>query len=538
MSSACTELLKESGRTRSFAFRAYLPYLLLTVAAGSFLYPFVRVLTWTPDGGVFIYGAERVLDGDVPSHDFIELQGPGSFYWLALFFKIFGATTLTARAVLFATGIATVLLVFYLARRLSPGITTGVFAALFVLVTGLPLMVVNSPHYDSNLFALAAVAVFVSVERRIACGGASERSIFVLLFAAGLLAGITSCCLQQKGLNLVLAFVVCLGILHRRPGLRLAAILCSGYACVVAVELSLYAAAGALHDLIYVNLLWPLSTYQSVNAAPYGFPLWEIWFPNWFQVLRADFVFPVAIILTAALSLPFLLILTLPLLLALLAYFSRARFSWRAWLPYVLSGYALWAAEIHRLDMGHLRNGSVILIVLFFALCEIQSAKAWRRVAATVAACILLNGAADLFGAMVQHTPIHSRRGTLFGNKPDAALDFLLTHTAPGEPVFVYPYQPIYYFLAGVRNPTRFSSLMYHINTDAQFQEAVRDLERKKVRYVLWDTGFSAEKLASVFPAYRHPASNQLIMEPYFETHYRQIAVENGFRVLERIPDR
>jgi hypothetical protein len=76
--------------------------------------------------------------------------------------------------------------------------------------------------------------------------------------------------------------------------------------------------------------------------------------------------------------------------------------------------------------------------------------------------------------------------------------------------------------------------LQYHFNTDAQFREAVRDLEDKKVRYVLWDSVFSGDGMRAVFPAYRQLPREQLIVEPYLESHYRQIGFMSGFRIPER----
>ena len=72
------------------------------------------------------------------------------------------------------------------------------------------------------------------------------------------------------------------------------------------------------------------------------------------------------------------------------------------------------------------------------------------------------------------------------------------------------------------------------LNTDAQFREVVHDLDDAKVRYVLWDTVFAGDSMRTLFPAYRYPPPDRLIIEPYLETHYRQIAFENGIRILER----
>jgi hypothetical protein len=116
----------------------------------------------------------------------------------------------------------------------------------------------------------------------------------------------------------------------------------------------------------------------------------------------------------------------------------------------------------------------------------------------------------------------------------DDALEFLDNKVQVGQDVFVYPYYPMYYFLSGTENPTRYHILMYHINTDAQFREVVTTLEQKIVRYVLWDTLVDGPNLKQWFPAYKQPAQEKLIMEPYLMEHYNMLAVKNGFRLLQR----
>lgn len=49
------------------------------------------------DEGIQAYGAERVLAGDRPYHDFYCIYGPGSFYWLASLFKVFGVQLIVSR---------------------------------------------------------------------------------------------------------------------------------------------------------------------------------------------------------------------------------------------------------------------------------------------------------------------------------------------------------------------------------------------------------------------------------------------------------
>lgn len=345
-------------------------YVALALASSVYLYPFVRVLTDVPDEGVFLYGAQAVVHGAIPSRDFVEPQGPGSFFWLAGFFKLFGTNFVTARTLLLITGVLTVLLVFHLSRRMQ---TSGVFAAAFIVATSIPVMVMNSPHYDSNLFALFSLAVFVSAEPAF-----NSRT---RLFIAGALAGVTSCFLQQKGLYLAASFVVALTFLHSEHRLRRIGILCAGYSGILAAEIWLYAELKALPGLIYSNVVWPFSVYHSVNAANYGYTLRENWWPMWFSALRPHFSLPLTLMQILTFSVPWVLILVVPVLLPIFGYAWRLDVFRRDLLPYWLAAYALWASELQRLDLGHLRNGCPILIILFFAACEKQRKKNPMRLA-------------------------------------------------------------------------------------------------------------------------------------------------------------
>ena len=58
--------------------------------------------------------------------------------------------------------------------------------------------------------------------------------------------------------------------------------------------------------------------------------------------------------------------------------------------------------------------------------------------------------------------------------KDDAALRFLLgDEIARGDYVLVYPYYAMYYFLADVKNPTRYGELIYGPGAKPYFDEAM-----------------------------------------------------------------
>src|SRR5919109_2828428 len=65
-----------------FIFLSSLGYLLL----------FRRYTSIEPDEGIVLQGAQRLLRGQVLYRDFFSYFTPGSYYWLAFLFKIFGSS--------------------------------------------------------------------------------------------------------------------------------------------------------------------------------------------------------------------------------------------------------------------------------------------------------------------------------------------------------------------------------------------------------------------------------------------------------------
>lgn len=514
---------------------------LLFLFSSAYLYPFVRVLWRVGDEGSIVYGAQRVSEGAVPYRDFFEVMGPATFYWLGLFFKIFGIYFSVARSLLLLTGAMTVLLLYWMTRRLYRG-PFDLFPAIFILVMSIPIWPASNHHWDSNLFALLAIASFFLWQD-------TARTNFVLL--SGIAAGLTSCFMPQKGLFLLLALLIAEladGFLKRNPIRNLllnrCLLLVISYGCVGVLALLYFYRAGALPDLLYATLIWPLYNYQRVNVMPYGHGLVEFFWPGWLSVLEAFLPVLVGKSLAIIFFIPFLILLALPVLVAALATLSclgkqtrRSRIFNSQTLPYWTVGFALWLSEVHRLDTKHLIYGSPMLFVLLFFLWTTycQSRK-FLRVSGIVFVMIplVLFGTFNVFVAANATGQQSTRRGSVHVFAEDTALKFLHEEVKEGDSIFVYPYYPMYYFLANVRNPTRHSILMYHINTETQFREVISDLERKKVNYVLWDTVVDGHKLTRWFPGYRHPNPEDLHLERYLQSHYEAIGLREGFRILRR----
>src|SRR5882757_2996217 len=95
----------------------YVPYLVFALCASLYFFPFMRLLLRATDEGTLVEGAVRAVHGQLLGRDFFEVIGPGTFYWLALFFKLFGVTFLASRICLFVSSLGTALSLYFLSRR-------------------------------------------------------------------------------------------------------------------------------------------------------------------------------------------------------------------------------------------------------------------------------------------------------------------------------------------------------------------------------------------------------------------------------------
>jgi len=379
-------------------------------------------------------------------------------------------------------------------------------------------------HVDSNFFTLLSVVGMVLWQD-------TRRNI--LLVAAGAGAAVTTFILQPKGMLLLPAFLLWLWIQHRRRSAPLAAlgVVLASYSGVVAAVLLYFWSQGALRDLMYMDFVWPSQNYGALNAVPYATGIVQFWAHWTFLIHGVRWLIPLALVLIT----PFLLVAALPALVPLLGI-PRGKENLRPEiLLYWFCGWALWLSEFHRRDIAHLTSGSPLLIILCVCFLGEYRGKIADLALQLLAISAVALATVNLFMVLsVRSVP--TRVGTVAVFKPDAVVAFLDKHTTAGEEIFFYPYCPMYYFVSGTTNPTRFSLLIYNYNTPSQFREVIRVLDQHQVRYVVWNTNF-AKKSGFYFSASFNRPAGGLLMEPYLESHYRLVKDIDGFRIMERKAD-
>src|SRR5258707_8614339 len=108
-----------AGLTRQTRAERAVP-LLIFVCSLAYLCIFCRYTSLEPDEGIVLSGAERILRGEVPYRDFFSFYTPGSFYLVALVFRIFGDSLVVARISLAIAGAACSVVTYLLSRRGQP----------------------------------------------------------------------------------------------------------------------------------------------------------------------------------------------------------------------------------------------------------------------------------------------------------------------------------------------------------------------------------------------------------------------------------
>jgi hypothetical protein len=198
---------------------------------------------------------------------------------------------------------------------------------------------------------------------------------------------------------------------------------------------------------------------------------------------------------------------------------------------YWLSASALWLSEIHRKDIARLVIGSPLLIILCVYYLQSSQQKSFKLgLQALSISSVCLAGATLTLALLAP--PMDTRAGRVHVSVYDPVIPAIEEHVMPGGDIFIYPYAPMYYFLSATNNPTRYSTLTFNVKVGSEYalDEVTRDLEKRRVKYVLWDEPLES-MLGSFFPGAR---AKRFVLAPYLESHYRQIWVHEGIRLMER----
>jgi hypothetical protein len=479
------------------------------------------------DEGIILQGAQRIADGQVLYRDFFSFYTPGSYYSIALLFKLFGSSMRVARAELIFCGAAFSSLAYLLARRVCSrwSALIGVFA---IAMTCLPFRFLVT-HWDSTL--LGYLSLYFAVLW-------IEGGHLGWAFATGSLASVTALFEQSAGFGVVLGLVCgfaalavrdCGNPAFQKGNLRIAL---AGLTWPWIATAGYFASRHGLRDML-TDCLWPLSHYSLTNSVPYGYMITsatghELWAGG--LVSRAVLLIAVG---------PVLITPLLPILAAVMFLW----FGFRRWhgerdqkRPYwviisgMLTGLLISALLTRRPDFTHLTYLAPLFYLVFPWVIDGLHPKSrlWQRSVPVVVLYVFLSsltfGLSMLSAPLRAHHYVKTVRGTIRTDDSERSLEYLRDRVKPGEKMLVYPYEPLYYYLTGTASPSRFDFLQLGMHTSDQFQETVHSLDMDGTRIVLFETSV-AKKLVWTSP----DTPLELIgrrdpVQDFVFTHYRPCA--------------
>jgi hypothetical protein len=504
--------------------------LLVFTAAGLYLQFFKSYTTLHSDEGIVLEGAERILRGQVLYRDFFSFFTPGSYYWTAFLMRVFGNSILAPRTALMIYGGLFSMLGYLLARRVSSR-PASLLAVGMGMVVSLPYSFYVQHSWDSSLLALLSIYCAVRMLESSGSGwtfGTASFTALTVLFE------------HSRGGGLVLGLAIGFGFLMLRKtwkvSLKQLLALTVGFVWPFVLTCAYFGskhALGAMAD----DWIWPLQHYSAVNRVSYGYL--HLSSAQWNALHAGSWLWRVFAFFVIS---PVVMIALLPFLTFGILAWQALRFHQGEQRPrsayYVLMGaglLGLWLpVAILRADLAHL-----VYLMPLFAI-----AGAWildgrdiplkaLRISRPVLVWYLVGsfaafGLALFLNAAGAKNVLSTRRGLLKSADTDSAIPYIQAHVPPGQNLFVYPYQPLYYYLTATSNPTGFDFLQPGLHTAEQFHQMLTELEKQQTNVVIFTPSFR-DFIAVSWPD--TPLSVIAAKDPvaeYLLQHYRVCQVMNS----------
>lgn len=523
------------------------------------------------DEGLVVFGAQRVLEGDIPYRDFWSIYGPGQFYALAGLFSLFGSSVWIEQLWDIAVRAAVVSAAFLWARKLAAGAYAYLASfAILLLLAGVGFH--GFPIIHALLFGLISGYVILV--------GDAARQPIATFITAGFFAGLAALFRHDIGFYFLVAealALVCQPVLIPGAGAsrdyfaRRLLLLALGALIVVAPVSIWLLMKVPLQDLWISIFYYPATSYPAVRSLP--FP--EL--PNPLSVMSGSqslaafsesllIYFPLAVGAAAV-----FFVLSLSRTKAKSPEETLRRFGV---LLLGLITLLVYLKGVVRVSSLHLLQSIIPATVLFFVLAA-QLGRAAPRLRFVIPVATI----AFAFAATATHASVayaltrqnwqavrplmpeapRGLRGALaqlcaprpglerarcFEARPlDAAtIEFLYQRTNPEEPIFVgteahdriFVNNIMLYFLAARRSATKWHQFDPGVqNADAVQREIIQELAGRNVRYLV---------LSSEWANVREPnasanSSGVLLLDGYIRENFTQVQTFGPVAVWERKRD-
>ena len=509
--------------------------LVLSLVIGYLLTGFNKGLE-VHDEGLAVYGADRILHGDMPYRDFWALYGPGDFYALALMFKLFGSSLLVERFRALGVTVAVVVLSYVIAGRFVQP-KWALFAPLFIAIwlyepgAGPDIAIVML-----GLLSLLFLLNYLS----------SKRSLFLVL--AGLTVGITALFRPDQGLLSLAATLVPLMLFARWRGAKdskarpmqawkAGAILFSA-AAIVTVPVAVWLIKSVPHAYLTDEFFtYPVKVYPKVRSLPFPTPIASLSalrsspLPKYLydSMYQLRFYYPILVFVGAV------VVLIRVFLRRKTAALGGDFYGMMALLAY---GLAFLAHTMIRADSVHLRGAAAMAAVLMPAVVyRVGKSRAWKAVLWVL---IVLTGFPTAYMAVesgrrsldLHETGfafnIERARGIQanpYAGRYEDLVRYIQDIVPEGGKIFVgnmrhdliFANDSMLYFLANRQCATRYNDLVPGTaNTEPVQRQIISDIQRNHVKLIVLRIPWLSDE-----PNDSRKSTGVIILDQFIRRNYR-----------------
>jgi hypothetical protein len=470
------------------------------------------------DEGSAVFNAVRIMQGDMPYKDFWTTYPPGQFYVLGLVFYAFGTHVLAARLYDTILRFCLVVLIYTIARRLSPRWLSFLAASVAVVLLS------SVGHYAYAVFPAmtlclcALVASMASLDKR-------RPSLFVL---AGVLLGIASLFrwdIAFYGMVSIGASVILVNFSVRNPnermrpvGLQPAVLVTAGFAATFLIGYACIIAQCGFHALFDQAVVFPATKIPAIRRLP---------FPAFTQIFDVATMFSVS----ARTGFYNWLKFYLPLSIYVTAFFCYGRFLLKTspvlertelfgGIASSLFGLLLFNQAYSRFDYIHVVPTSILMWVTvahMFQMCTKKMGQLSKAASCIVPVMLAMPyfyfqlpeivSSSKNFSLMHRHSSLERAAGVFTDRDQQDAIEYIHAHTSESEPIFVgnlrhdmlFVNDIGFYFLANRTCATGYHELCPGLADSLPVQkEIIQDISSHNVQWiVLVDIQQSTEPNAS-----------------------------------------
>jgi Dolichyl-phosphate-mannose-protein mannosyltransferase len=540
------------------------------IFAGCFLVSFVfQAIATDPaislyDEGIILFGARRVMDGDLIHRDFYSNYGPGQFYTIAALFKLFSPSILVERLWDDFVRSVSVGVIFLIVARSTRSVLAALGTAAVCMVWFEAFGYYGYPVFPALAAVLTGLLCLLS---ELGTG----RSVWSLL-AAGVCMGVAFLFRYDIGLFTAAVMAVLLG-LHAavqpfsarrlvREIVRCVGLFVAGFALVAVPLICTFIVQGAIGDLVFDVVTNPSRYYYDTRSLPFPGPRQVADDP-----LSGVVYIPLVLVAAVSGTLGRVLSNRLPqspvqspvgvtgiwpqiaLTALTLLYFAKGfvrvspvQMSMAIITALVLTCIAAARLEAQRaaVRVGLLAAlGLTVGITLGLFLPEVAEAgREFRAITADDA-----RATNDLPSPSIQ-----TSCGTVAGVKRLAcfvigkdhlrALEFLKAHTRPGEYLYVgsgrhdkiLMNDVALYFLANLRSATKWHQFDPGLQTSAGIQgEMIDELKRNRPSYVVLESHWDSVQE----PNASAQSSGVVLLDDYIRQNFHMVATFGTISVLD-----